>query len=98
MKEKLIFLFSAFEFPRINFNYNLKPHRFIYGAGLQWNQNNLVGLTKVDVQTRKTITWNRDNLEQIAAEPIFVPKPDGQLEDDGRILKTKICMPPIFQE
>ncbi|KAE9548755.1 hypothetical protein FO519_008028 [Halicephalobus sp. NKZ332] len=76
----------AFEFPKINMRENLKPHRFIYGAGLEWNSGGKVSLVKVDTVTRKTITWKRDHDEQIAGEPLFVQAPGAKDEDEGVIL------------
>jgi len=75
-----------FEFPQINRSQNLRPHRYIYGAGLEWNDDGKVSLVKVDTATKKTLTWNREHEKQIAGEPIFVPDPNAKEEDEGVIL------------
>jgi beta-carotene 15,15'-monooxygenase len=80
----------AFEFPRYNLNYNLKPYNYIYGSILLGMPETLDGLVKVNVETGKTISWIRDHKKQIATEPIFVPHPEAKDEDDGLILAPVI--------
>ena len=67
-------------------NFNLKPYRFIYGSTLLGSNDTFYGLIKVDVETKEAKTWVRDHDMQIAAEPVFVPKPDAIDEDDGVVL------------
>ena len=78
--------FSAFEFPQINRHQNLKPHRYIYGAGLHWNAEGKGSLVKVDTVTKKSLVWNREHEGQVAAEPLFVPAPNAKEEDEGIIV------------
>lgn len=53
----------------------------------------------MDIKSGKTITWDLDHKEQIATEPIFVPKPDGIDEDDGEFLSfvTIVILEYIFR-
>ncbi len=37
----------------------------------------------MDMLTKKTIAWRDEGEHLILAEPIFIGRPDGILEDDG---------------
>jgi beta-carotene 15,15'-monooxygenase len=76
----------GFEFPRYNMNYNLKPYKYIYGSTLLGSNDKFFGLIKINVETLETKTWSRNHDLQIAAEPVFVPDPNGLDEDDGVVL------------
>uniref|UniRef100_A0A914P789 Carotenoid cleavage dioxygenase n=1 Tax=Panagrolaimus davidi TaxID=227884 RepID=A0A914P789_9BILA len=67
-------------------NYNLKPYKYIYGSTLLGSNDKFFGLIKINVETLETKTWSRNHDLQIAAEPVFVPDPNGLDEDDGVVL------------
>lgn len=72
------------EFPVFNLNYNTKPYRYIYAASdLVLDYFN--ALIKFDLKT------NSQEIHQFApqyeiGEPVYVPKPNAQSEDDGYIM------------
>jgi beta,beta-carotene 9',10'-dioxygenase len=77
-----------FDFPRINYEtYNGKPYRYVYGAGskldapVDWGN----ALMKVDVQGGDPAKiW--DEPECYPGEPVFIPRPGAQVEDDGVVI------------
>ncbi|KAM5142364.1 carotenoid-cleaving dioxygenase, mitochondrial-like [Mantella aurantiaca] len=78
---------GSFDFPAINYSkYNAKKYRYFYGCGLQ----HLVGssLIKMDVVTKEMKIWQEDGF--YPSEPVFVPGPDCNGEDDGVILSAVV--------
>jgi len=82
-----------FEFPRINYKYNGKKHKYIYGATSSKERSNVSvfpepdNLTKLDTtKTGKNMFWHEAGI--IASEPVFVPNPtiENPEEDDGVLL------------
>uniref|UniRef100_A0A8C5Q2Q1 Beta,beta-carotene 9',10'-oxygenase n=1 Tax=Leptobrachium leishanense TaxID=445787 RepID=A0A8C5Q2Q1_9ANUR len=79
--------FEGLDFPAIHYaKYNTKKYRFFYGCGFR----HLVGtsLLKVDVETKEVKVWQQDGF--YPSEPVFVPSPDSQEEDDGVILSAVV--------
>ncbi|XP_046673753.1 carotenoid isomerooxygenase-like [Homalodisca vitripennis] len=77
------------ETPRINYDQHLgKPYRYFYAISSDVDLENPGTLIKVDTQTRSTKTWSEPNV--FPSEPIFVPSPDPQREDDGVILSALV--------
>lgn len=76
------------ELPRINYrHYNAKPYRFVYGNSIkQGTQDFLNQLIKIDVESGQTWLWYEP--QTYPGEPVFVPAPDADSEDDGVILSV----------
>jgi carotenoid cleavage dioxygenase-like enzyme len=75
----------AIELARINhLRTNCIPHRYVWGAGATSNISFLDQVVKLDVQSGSHSTWARPGCYY--GEPLFVARPDGQLEDDGVLL------------
>uniref|UniRef100_A0A3B3C6T7 Beta-carotene oxygenase 1 n=1 Tax=Oryzias melastigma TaxID=30732 RepID=A0A3B3C6T7_ORYME len=80
---------SGFELPRINYDFNGKKHQFIYG--------NIVEESVLSTQVTSSfrLRW-WEHLEENCwpSEPVFVPRPNGESEDDGVLLIAVInCIP-----
>ncbi|XP_063799269.1 carotenoid-cleaving dioxygenase, mitochondrial-like isoform X3 [Pseudophryne corroboree] len=78
---------GCLDFPAINYSkYNTKKYRYFYGCGFQ----HLIGtcLVKVDVVTKGLKVWQEDGF--YPSEPVFVPSPDSNEEDDGVILSAVV--------
>ncbi|XP_064598907.1 beta,beta-carotene 15,15'-dioxygenase-like [Liolophura sinensis] len=72
---------EAIELPQINYkNYNGRKYRYAYGAGGDY----LNQLVKVDVKQKSCKVWKDGNL--YTSEPVFVPTPGANREDDGVLL------------
>jgi torulene dioxygenase len=76
---------SNIELPRINDAYARKPYRYAYGVHLEKPGYFVDSLIKVDTTTQATKLWS-PTVNQLPCEPIFVPSPDAQAEDDGVLL------------
>ncbi|CAH2320158.1 beta,beta-carotene 9, 10 -oxygenase isoform X1 [Pelobates cultripes] len=78
---------GGLEFPAINYlKYNTKKYRYFYGCGLQHFAG--TSLLKVDVGTKQVMVWQEDGF--YPSEPVFVPCPDANEEDDGVILSVVV--------
>uniref|UniRef100_A0A671VQC2 Beta-carotene oxygenase 1 n=1 Tax=Sparus aurata TaxID=8175 RepID=A0A671VQC2_SPAAU len=75
-------LCEGFELPRINYDFNGKKHRFVYGCGVEDS------VAKLDTETKERVYWSEDNCWP--SEPVFIPKPNGESEDDGVVLATVV--------
>ncbi|XP_067679403.1 beta,beta-carotene 15,15'-dioxygenase-like [Haliotis asinina] len=78
------------DLPRINYSYNSKKYRYVYGTELLKDNSKL---TKVDLKTKTCVHWEADDLDQIG-EPVFIARPDGTEEDDGIILSPILPTKP----
>ncbi|HEV7423742.1 MAG TPA: carotenoid oxygenase family protein [Candidatus Paceibacterota bacterium] len=77
------------ELPRLNYGkYNTKPYQFAYGASYNKEVDFLNQLIKVDIESKKSIAWYKENL--YPGEPVFIPRPNAQSEDDGVILSVAL--------
>ncbi|TWW74831.1 Beta,beta-carotene 9',10'-oxygenase [Takifugu flavidus] len=77
--------FGGLEFPQINYSRcNTKPYRYFYGCGFR----HLVGdsLLKMDLKDKTFKVWYQKGF--YPSEPVFVPAPDAEDEDDGVILSV----------
>ncbi|EPB86031.1 hypothetical protein HMPREF1544_07191 [Mucor circinelloides 1006PhL] len=88
------------EMPRFNPRYNMKPYRFCWGVcesrhAPSYASGSVVnGLIKLDLnnvylgpntdQNSSAKIWDEPGCS--CAEPIFIPNPDGQDEDDGVVM------------
>uniref|UniRef100_A0A3B3DMY4 Beta-carotene oxygenase 1 n=1 Tax=Oryzias melastigma TaxID=30732 RepID=A0A3B3DMY4_ORYME len=77
-------LCEGFELPRINYDFNGKKHQFIYG--------NIVEESVLSTQVTSSFRLSEENCWP--SEPVFVPRPNGESEDDGVLLIAVInCIP-----
>ncbi|GMT17028.1 hypothetical protein PFISCL1PPCAC_8325, partial [Pristionchus fissidentatus] len=73
----------SIEFPRYNYDsYNTRKYRFAYGTSVLRGEAKS-SIVKVDCDTKESLIWTVDNLEQLTGEPIFVADPVGKEEDHG---------------
>lgn len=82
------------EFLRYNQEYAMKPYRFTYGNQFESltsssnssnsNKAERYSIIKVDMNNGDTLKF--DHEEYVCSEPIFVPKPNSDTEDDGVVL------------
>lgn len=76
---------ERFELPRVHPRVNGRPYRYVWGIGS--DGAGLFGhVVKVDVQQRSTLRWQEDGA--FPGEPVFVPRPGGDDEDDGVLLSV----------
>ncbi|XP_076867979.1 carotenoid-cleaving dioxygenase, mitochondrial isoform X3 [Brachyhypopomus gauderio] len=77
--------YGGMEFPQIHYDRcNTRPYRYFYGCGFR----HLVGdsLIKMDLEGKKLKVWCQPGY--YPSEPIFVPSPNAEEEDDGIILSV----------
>ncbi|XP_010737874.2 beta,beta-carotene 15,15'-dioxygenase [Larimichthys crocea] len=84
-------LCQGFELPRINYDINGKKHRFVYGNCVEESALSKQ-IAKFDTETKKMVYWTEDNCWP--SEPVFIPRPNGESEDDGVILSSVINSNP----
>ncbi|XP_071402888.1 beta,beta-carotene 15,15'-dioxygenase [Centroberyx affinis] len=84
-------LCEGFELPRINYDNNGKRHRFVYGNCVETSAV-ATEITKFDTETKQMIKWSEDNCWP--SEPVFIPRPNGETEDDGVVLTSVINSNP----
>ncbi|XP_020848373.1 beta,beta-carotene 15,15'-dioxygenase [Phascolarctos cinereus] len=84
-------LCEGIELPRINYAHNGKKYRYIYAAEVQWNPIP-TKITKFDILTKSSLKWGEEHCWP--AEPVFVPAPNAQQEDDGIILSVIVSSDP----
>ncbi|KAF7688698.1 hypothetical protein HF521_013505 [Silurus meridionalis] len=85
LHDKELLDYGGFEFPHIHYDRcNTKPYRYFYGCGF----GHLVGdsLIKMDLESKKLKAWHQPGL--YPSEPVFVPSPNAEEEDDGVILSV----------
>lgn len=77
------------ETPRINYEKNLgMEYQFFYAISSDVDAENPGTLIKVDVCSKTKLTWCENNC--YPSEPIFIPSPESQSEDDGVILASMV--------
>ncbi|MCJ8748617.1 hypothetical protein PDJAM_G00166920 [Pangasius djambal] len=77
--------YGGLDFPHIHYDRcNTKPYRYFYGCGF----GHLVAdsLIKIDLESKKLKVWCQPGL--YPSEPLFVPSPNAEEEDDGVILSV----------
>ncbi|XP_029956272.1 beta,beta-carotene 9',10'-oxygenase-like [Salarias fasciatus] len=77
--------YGGLEFPQINYaRVNARPYRYFYGCGFR----HLVGdsLLKMDLKDKTLKVWYQKGF--YPSEPVFVPSPGAEEEDDGVILSV----------
>lgn len=74
------------ELPQINYGrYNGQTYRYFYATGLIHEGDFQNSVAKMDMQTKQYLRWKGCD-KTIVGEPVFVPHPDAQDEDDGMVL------------
>jgi beta,beta-carotene 9',10'-dioxygenase len=74
------------ELPRINYRrFNGRPYRYAYGGSAS-GAAFLKRLVKIDVTDGSHVAW--DEPSAWAGEPVFVPRPGAEAEDDGVVLSV----------
>ena len=74
------------ELPRINYRrFNGRPYRYAYGGSAS-GAAFLKRLVKIDVTDGSHVEW--DEPQAWAGEPVFVPRPGAEAEDDGVVLSV----------
>ncbi|KAM0428143.1 hypothetical protein ACHAPT_007043 [Fusarium lateritium] len=66
-----------------------KPYRFVYGATLRGLGTIVDALVKTDVTTREALIWSGPE-GHTPGEPVFVPRPGAEDEDDGVVLSVVV--------
>ncbi|TNM96239.1 beta,beta-carotene 15,15'-dioxygenase [Takifugu flavidus] len=84
-------LCEGFELPRINYDINGTRHRFVYGNCVE---HSVVSkqIAKFDTESKEMVFWTEENCWP--SEPVFVPRPNGESEDDGVVLSSVINTNP----
>ena len=79
---------ATFDLPRINYGrHNGRPYRYAYGCGAEQGTSPFFDrLVKLDVERRTTTVWQEDG--SFPGEPVFVPAPGADGEDDGVVLSV----------
>lgn len=77
---------SSVELPTMNFRNITRPYRYIYGVSDTGASTFFDAIAKFDTHTRKNIMWQYHG--QTPGEPIFVPDPKGNEEDEGVLLSV----------
>ncbi|CAD6217193.1 GSCOCG00004716001-RA-CDS [Cotesia congregata] len=76
------------ETPRFNYKLLGKEYRYFYAISSDVDLDNPGTVIKVDTATKTRVTWSEKGL--YPSEPIFVPNPEGQDEDDGVIVSAAV--------
>ena len=77
------------DLPRINEKHNRLRHRYVYGACSTNDEIDgllLCKLIKVDVEIKESLVWCEEGC--LVSEPVFIPAPDSQKEDEGVVLSS----------
>ncbi|XP_034416642.1 beta,beta-carotene 15,15'-dioxygenase [Cyclopterus lumpus] len=84
-------LCEGFELPRMNYDFNGKRHQFVYGNNVE-DSVLAKKIVKIDTDTKEMVYWSEDNCWP--SEPVFIPRPNGESEDDGVVLSSVISSNP----
>jgi torulene dioxygenase len=74
------------ELPTLNPSYVTRPHRYTYAVIDRGLSTFFDGIMKFDSISQETLIWSAH--AQSPGEPIFVPDPQGEREDDGVLLSV----------
>lgn len=83
--EKILQIESG-DLPQINPRFTCKPHRYVWSVLDRGKSSFMDGLGKTDTATQTCVSWEQPR--HTPGEPIFVPKPEAQSEDEGVILSV----------
>ncbi|XP_062297682.1 beta,beta-carotene 15,15'-dioxygenase isoform X2 [Scomber scombrus] len=84
-------LCQGLDLPRINYDINGEKHQFVYGNCVEESAHSKQ-IGKFDTETKKMVYWGEDNCWP--SEPVFIPRPNGESEDDGVVLTSVINTNP----
>ena len=82
---------ASIELPQFDASrYNMRPeYNFVYAMGLKSPASPFYDqLVKIDIASRDNIFWEQEGC--FPGEPVFIPGPDSQKEDDGIIMSLII--------
>ena len=79
-------LCDGFEMPRMNYLYNGRKYKFLYGAVFADKNFFLTHLAKVNVDTKEVTNWSEEHC--FPSEPVFIAAPNATEEDDGIVLSV----------
>jgi carotenoid cleavage dioxygenase-like enzyme len=79
-------LYVGTELPRVSPAVRGRRYRYSYGQATR--RDGMNGVVKVDVESGDAVEWFADGV--YAEEPVFVPPPDADREDDGVVLATAL--------
>ncbi|XP_030612869.1 beta,beta-carotene 15,15'-dioxygenase [Archocentrus centrarchus] len=82
-------LCEGLELPQINYDINGKRHQFVYGS---YVGESAEVVAKFDTESKKMVCWSEDKCR--SSEPVFIPRPNGESEDDGVVLTSVINAAP----
>ncbi|XP_029001363.1 beta,beta-carotene 15,15'-dioxygenase isoform X3 [Betta splendens] len=80
-----------FDMPRINPGFSGRRHRFVYGSCIE-ESSSAVKIGKLDTETKELVYWYEDNC--FPSEPVFIPRPNGESEDDGAVVSSVVTLSP----
>lgn len=83
---KKIMSIPAGELPRINADYTMKAHRYVYSTLNRGKSSFMDGIGKTDTQAGTTMVWEQER--HTPGEAIFLPRPGATEEDDGVVLSV----------
>ena len=75
---------KTIEFPALNKKYAMKNYSYVYGLSALSPEGFPHQLVKINVKTGDYLSWFEQGC--YAGSPVFVPKPQSALEDDGALL------------
>ncbi|KAF2105588.1 carotenoid oxygenase, partial [Lophiotrema nucula] len=78
------------EVPRINEKYQHKDYRYAYGIHLEKPGHFADSIVKIDIQSKSSKVW-LPSTDHLVSEPVFIPRPGCDDEDDGVLLVTALC-------
>uniref|UniRef100_A0A3P8YFU0 Beta-carotene oxygenase 1 n=1 Tax=Esox lucius TaxID=8010 RepID=A0A3P8YFU0_ESOLU len=84
-------LCESVELPRINYDFNGRKYRFVYMTCVAMSAV-ATEIMKFDTETKEITKWREDNCWP--SEPVFIPRPNGEGEDDGLVLTSVINSSP----
>uniref|UniRef100_A0AAQ6A0W5 Beta-carotene oxygenase 1 n=1 Tax=Amphiprion ocellaris TaxID=80972 RepID=A0AAQ6A0W5_AMPOC len=84
-------LCDGLELPRINYDVNGKRHRFVYGNCVEESAV-AKQVAKFDTETKNMVYWSEENC--LPSEAVFIPRPNGESEDDGVVLVAVVNRNP----
>ncbi|KJX94128.1 carotenoid cleavage dioxygenase 1 like protein [Zymoseptoria brevis] len=76
----------AGDLPVTNPLYALQPHRYVWSILNRGKSSFVDGLVKTDTLTGEARVWEQD--KHSPGEPIFVPRPGAEAEDEGALLSV----------
>jgi len=84
------YMHGGLDLPRIHPDLNGKKYKYAYFAGAKYLVASL--LVKTNVETGDFKVWVKEG--HYPSEPVFVPNPNGEDEDDGVVLSTVLSSNP----